>query len=93
MVEKYDTRRFTDNQVYIYETILQIFGKDAGQIIVIMVTHNPDIKMLKPPPVLKLLEDQEIFFKNHFLFNNSDIYEKPMTVIPNTTYLANYILK
>ena len=65
-----------------------IWCKDAGQIIVIMVTHNPDPDMLKPSPVLEFLEEQEILLKNHFLFNNRDIYEKPMTVILNTTYLA-----
>ena len=46
-----------------------------------MVTYNPDIDMLKQPPVLESLTRQNIPFKNHFLFNNNDIYEKPMTDI------------
>ena len=81
MVEKYDTVRLTENQIYIYETILRIFGKDAGQVIFIMVTHNSDVDMLKPPPVLESLTRQNIPFKNHFLFNNGNIYDKPMTDI------------
>ena len=88
MVEKYDTIRLTKHQIYIYETILQIFGKDAGQVIVIMVTHSPDIDTLKPPPVLELLEKQGIPFKKHFSFDNSGIYEKPTKVTPNTPYLT-----
>ena len=85
IVEKYDTVRLTENQIYVLQTIAKIFGNDVCEAIFIMVTHMGDIydetTAAKPPPVLECFTAQRIPFKMHFLFNNKDIYTKPVANI------------
>ena len=82
IIEKYSTTRFTENQAYILQTIAQMFGKDVGEAIVIMATSCNDIfddtATLKPPPVLQFCKQLEIPFKTHYLFNNKNIFAKPL---------------
>lgn len=81
IVEKYGTQRLNENQTYIFQTIAQIFGEDVDEVIFIMstcceklVTANP-----KPPTVLEMFEEEEIPYKEYYLFNNDDIYARPTT--------------
>ena len=79
IVEKYDTKRLTENQRYVYQTIAQIFGEDVSEVIVIMSTCCYEFtKIPKPPTVLKSLEKEKIPCKEYYLFNNNDIYAKPI---------------
>ena len=83
IVENYNKVRLTDKEIYVFQTITKIFGEDVCDVIVVMATCCDDIYddtiTQKPPPVLKLLEEQQIPFKTHYLFNNKDIYMKPIT--------------
>ena len=83
IVEKYNTPRLTENQIYIFTMIAKMFGSDVCDVIVVMATFCDDIygdtAIPKRPKVLKMLEEQQIPFKTHYLFNNKDIYAKPIT--------------
>ena len=83
IVEKYNTVCLNDNQIYVLQTIAKIFGNDVCEAIFIIATHCDDIYdetiASKPPPVLQSFTAQRIPFKMHFLFNNKDIYMKPLT--------------
>ena len=80
IVEKYDTMRLTENQRYVYQTIAQIFGEDVSEVIAIMSTCcNEFTKIPKPPTVLKSFQKEKIPCKEYYLFNNNDIYAKPIT--------------
>ena len=92
IVEKYGTIRLTENQIYVLQTIANIFGNDVCEAIFIMATRCDDIyddtKTPKPPPLLESFAEQNIPFKTHFLFNNKDIYTKPVT---NTKSLKSQV--
>ena len=92
IIEKYQTTRLTENQIYIYQMIAQIFGKDVEEVIVVMATSCDDIyddtEIPKPPQVLETFKEQKIPFKIHYSFNNKSIYAKPKT---NTTSLKAQI--
>ena len=85
IVEKYGTIRLTENQIYVLQTITNIFGKDVCEAIFIMATSCDDIyddtETPKPPPLLESFAEQKIHFKTHFVFNNKDIYTKPVANI------------
>ena len=66
--------RLTAPQVYIFDAILSIFGKDMAGNIVAMVTFADG----KEPPVLNALDTAKVPYTNHFVFNNSALFE------PNT---------
>ena len=82
IVENYNKVRLTEKEIYVFKTITEIFGKDVCDVIAVMATCCDDIYddtiTQKPPPVLRLLEEQQIPFKTHYLFNNKDIYTKPI---------------
>ena len=84
IVEKYDTKRLTENQRYIFQTITQIFGKDVGEVIFIMSTHCDKLitPSPEPPTALKIFKKQKIPYKNYYLFNNDEIYARPKTDPP-----------
>ena len=92
IVEKYNTIRLTENQIYVLQTIAKIFGNDVCEAIFIMATHTDDIydetTAAKPPPVLEFFNAQRIPYKMHFLFNNKDIYTKP---VANTKSLKGQV--
>ena len=81
IVEKYSTIRLTENQIYVFQTIVKIFGKDMHDAIFILATHSDDIPdettEAKPPTVLKIFTAQRIPFKAHFQLNNKDVYTIP----------------
>ena len=81
IVEKYYTRRLTENQIYAFQTIAQIFGENVGKIIFIMSTNYDKLttESPKPPTVLEMFEEEKIPYKEYYLFNNNDIYAKPIT--------------
>ena len=83
IVVKYNTPQLTENQIYIFKMIAKMFGSDVSDVIIVMATCCDDIydnmAIPKPPKVLKMLEEQQIPFKTHYLFNNKDIYAKPIT--------------
>ena len=82
IVEKYGTARLTENHIYVLKTIANIFGNDVCEAIFIMATRCDDIyddtETPKPPLLLESFAEQNIPFKMHFLFNNKDIYAKPV---------------
>ena len=92
IVEKYGTARLTENQIYILQTIAKIFGNDVSEAIFIMATRCDDIyddtETPKPPPLLESFAEQKIPYKMHFLFNNKDIYTKP---VANTKSLKGQV--
>ena len=81
IVEKYDEKRLTENKRYVFQTITRIFGKDVGEVTFIMSTHCNELTKAtpKPPTVLKIFEKEEIPYKKYYLFNNDDIFAKPIT--------------
>ena len=81
IVEKHNTTRLTESQIYILQTITNIFGKDVCEAIFIMATccdNAYDDTALKPSPLLESFAEQNIPFKMHFQFNNKDIFIKPV---------------
>ena len=85
IIEKYNTTRLTENQIYVLQTITNIFGKDVCEAIFVMATHCDDIyddtEAPKPPPLLQSFAEQNIPYNTHFLLNNKDIYTKPVANI------------
>ena len=81
IVEKYDSKRLTENQKYVFQTIAGIFGKDVGEVIFIMFTHCDKLITAtpKPPTVLK---KEKIPYNKYYLFNNDEIYAKIITDPP-----------
>ena len=81
IIEKYDEKRLTENKKYVFQTIARIFGKDVGEVTFIMSTHCNELTKAtpKPPTVLKIFDKEEIAYKKYYLFNNDDIYAKPIT--------------
>ena len=82
IVEKYGTVRLTENQIYVLQTITNIFGKDVCEVIFVMATHcddSYDDTETPKPPLLESFADQNIPCKMHLLFNNKGIYTKPVT--------------
>ena len=83
IVEKYHQARLTDQEIYVFQTITEIFGKDVRDVIAVMATCCDDIYedtvTPKPPAVLQVLEEQQVPFNTHYVFNNKDIYAKPIT--------------
>ena len=71
--------RMTATQMYIFDAVLSIFGKDMAGNIVAMVTFADG----KEPPVLNALDTAKVPYTNHFVFNNSALFE------PNTDGKCN----
>lgn len=63
--------RLTQAQLYIFDSILSLFGKDIESNIFVLITFADG----KTPPVLDALEKAQIPFKRHFIFNNSALFE------------------
>ena len=66
---KASTTRFTKNNQYIYDRILEIFGKDAKERFVLMCTFADG----GIPSAVSVLKDV-IYFSDYFCFNNSALY-------------------
>jgi hypothetical protein len=66
---KASTTRFTRNNQYIYDRILEIFGKDAKERFVLMCTFADG----GIPSAVNVLKDV-IYFNDYFCFNNSALY-------------------
>ncbi|XP_041349195.1 uncharacterized protein LOC121368524 [Gigantopelta aegis] len=75
--------RMTHTQRYIFDAILSIFGKDMAKNIVAMITFADG----KEPPVLNALMQAKVPYNNHFVFNNSALFE------PNTEGKCNTFAK
>lgn len=78
---KASTTRFTRNNQYIYDRILEIFGKDAKERFVLMCTFADG----GIPSAKKVLEDV-IYFNDYFCFNNSALYIPSDKGTSNTKY-------
>ena len=66
---KSSTTRFTPSNQYIYDRILEIFGKDAKERFVLMCTFADG----GTPSAVSVLKDV-IYFNEYFCFNNSGLY-------------------
>ena len=66
---KSSTTRMTASNKYIYDRILEIFGKDAKERFVLMCTFADGAT----PSAVNVLKDA-IYFKEYFCFNNSALY-------------------
>ena len=66
---KSSTTRFTPSNQYIYDRILEIFGKDAKERFVLMCTFADG----GVPSAINVLKDV-IYFSDYFCFNNSGLY-------------------
>ena len=66
---KSSTTRMTASNKYIYDRILEIFGKDAKERFVLMCTFADGAT----PSAVRVLKDA-IYFKEYFCFNNSALY-------------------
>lgn len=66
---KASTTRFTPSNQYIYDRILEIFGKDAKERFALMCTFADGAT----PSAVGVLKDV-IYFKEYFCFNNSALY-------------------
>lgn len=62
--------RLTQTQLYIFDSILSLFGKDIASNIFVLITFADG----KNPPVLDALKKANIPFTNHFIFNNSALF-------------------
>lgn len=74
LVLKASNNRLSDRQMYIFDSVVSLFGKDMEVKIVALITHSDG---MPPKNALKALEDAKIeFAKNeknqpvHFVFNN-----------------------
>ena len=62
--------RLTKTQIYIFDSIFSIFGKDMKDSIFTMVTFADSAN----PPVIGAIKEAEIPCTDHFQFNNSALY-------------------
>jgi len=62
--------RLTEEQKYIFDNVLNIFGKDIKDNVSILFTFAD----LQQPPALKTIESYNIPFNGSFKFNNSAVY-------------------
>ena len=62
--------RLTKTQIYIFDSIFSIFGKDMKDSIFTMVTFADSAN----PPVIGAIKEAEIPCTEHFQFNNSALY-------------------
>ncbi|XP_061176106.1 uncharacterized protein LOC133185061 [Saccostrea echinata] len=64
--------RLTPTQTYIFHSIMSLFGKDIESNICSLITFADGAK----PPVLAALNESQLPFGNHFVFNNSALFEE-----------------
>lgn len=92
IVEKYRTNRLTEVQVYTFQTIAQIFGKDVHRNVFIMATCCDDVydntTETEPPQLLQFFNELSFRFTDYYLFNNKDVYKKPFTDKSSIKYVV-----
>lgn len=82
IVERYNSVRLTEIQIYMFQTIAKLFGNDVRDVIYIMATCCDDVygsTKTEQPQLLEFFDEQKIPYTDHYLFNNKDIYKKPVT--------------
>ena len=62
--------RLTPTQRYIFDSVLVLFGKDIADNIFLLITFADG----QLPPVLKMVKEADIPFKESYKFNNSVLY-------------------
>ena len=62
--------RLTPSQLYIFNSILSIFGKDLAQNIFMMLTFADD----GTPQILSGIQEANVQYKDYFQFNNSALF-------------------
>ena len=84
IVEKHSTSRLQEHQIYTLQTIVKIFGSDVRDIIYIMATFCDDIYddtgTPEQPELLESFKEENIPFKEFYLFNNKRILTHPVNV-------------
>ena len=67
------TTRLTPTQQLVFDSILNIFGKDVSSKIILMTTFAD----AEDPPVLNAVKAANISYQSIFKFNNSSLFAKP----------------
>ena len=73
LVVQANTIRLTAEQQYIFDSVLQVFGKDVGKTFVAMLTFADEAE----PLALKALNGARVPVHGSFPFNNSPIFANP----------------
>ncbi|XP_062572462.1 uncharacterized protein LOC134234415 [Saccostrea cucullata] len=72
--------RLTPTQTYIFHSIMSLFGKYIESNICSLITFADGAK----PPVLAALNESKLPFGNHFVFNNSALFEDNKAIDGNS---------
>ncbi|CAG0886419.1 unnamed protein product [Darwinula stevensoni] len=74
--------RLTCTQLYIFNSILSVFGKDVQNSFYVLVTFSDN----KTPPVLEAIKTAKIPYKEYFRFNNSALFPEKKDAELGKTY-------
>lgn len=68
-------KRLTANQTYIFDSVLDLFGKDISDNIFLLCTHATDDELEHGnPDVAESIREHKIPYKEFFFFNNEFLY-------------------